>query len=219
MTSCDPAIAVLFLRKSEWNLQIATNRFYEFSGDPTQIEAFYEQKESAPQDDDGVYTEGIRFWYWRRDESMPISAVPVNSRHETLKEEVMSTGLVGIRIWDYFVKECEALHRAKFVRQIGANGIGEHIYEIRAGDPFALKFILALKLYTDFDALNQMFCEHFRLKKLTPHSFESLSSLAIRNGRFWHLAKLLVECVQCFGRLLIRMECSECVQNREILKE
>ena len=204
LTNCDAAVAMVFLKKSDWNFQIAINRFYEFSGDPTQIESFWEEKEEDIQEDDGVYTEGIRFWYWRRDESMPGTAVPVTRQHETLKEEILNSGHVGMATWTRFVAECTALLRAKFVRNMSANGIGEEIYDIRAGDPFAWRFMLALKLYTDFDALNQMFCEHFRLRKLTPHSFESVRSLVVRNGRFWNFAKLLVECVQCFGRLLVR---------------
>ena len=204
LTNCDAAIATIFLKKSDWNFQIAIDRFYEFSGDPTRIESFWEEKEDDIPEQDGVYTEGIRFWYWRRDESMPDTAVPVTRQQETLKDEILNSGHVGMITWNRFVAECTALLRAKFVRQMSANGIGEDIYEIRAGDPFALRFLLALKLYTDFDALNKMFCEHFRIRKLTPHSFESVRSLVVRNGRFWHLAKLLVECVQCFGRLLVR---------------
>ena len=203
LTSCDPAIAVLFLNKSEWNLHIAMNRFYEFNGDHTQIDSFLEQKENVSvQQDDGVYTEGIQFWYWGRDE-MPSDAIPVKPRHETLKDEIMSTGLVGMTTWTCFVAQCQTLLEAKFVRQLTANGVDEHVYNIKAGDAFVVKWLLALKLYTDFDALNTMFCEHFRLKKLSQNQFETVRSLVNRNRRFWHFAKLLVECVQCFGRLLV----------------
>ena len=218
LTSCDKAVAVFFLKKSDWNLQKSINSFYKFGGDPTQIESICEQKESVEAD--GVYTEGVRFWYWKRDHLMPESAVPVNRHYETLKEEVTSTGLVGMITWTRFVVQCQALIHAKRVRKMSANGIDEDIYAIRAGVPFALKFLVALKLYTDFDAVNTMFCEHFRLKKLTPILFESLNSLAIRNGKFWSFAKTLVECVQCFGRLLVRKKTKyyRGVGNQFILK-
>ena len=203
VTSSDTAIAMAFLKNAEWDLQTAIHRFYEFPGDPTQLGSFLEEKESVSHDDE-VYTEGVRFWYWRRDESMPSSAVPVDRRHETLKDEILRSGYITMATWTRFEKECKALLDAKFVRQMSANGIDEDVYEIRGGEPLALKFIIALKLYTDFDALNHSFCEHFRLQKLAGHQFESLQSLVIRNGRFWNFAKLLVECVQCFGRLLVR---------------
>ena len=201
MTRTDEQMAVDFLKNSDWNLQDAFDQFQRYPNEPNRISLISDEKSLESQDDD-AYTEGVRFWYWDQDRK-PKSAISVKMRHFNLKEEVLDTGLVGTKSWDRFVSECEAFIGTKLIRQKSANGVGADIYGIAAGDEFAIRFLLALKLYTDFDRLNKMFCEHFRLKKLTENTVESVRSLAIRNGRFWHLAKLLMECVQCFGQLLV----------------
>ena len=82
------------------------------------------------------------------------------------------------------------------------NGNGEHIYGIKGGTAFDLEHIMALKLYTDFDQLCGLFCDQFRLKTIIDDILESVESLRARNECFYHLAKLLTECVQCFGAII-----------------
>ena len=204
VTGCEPENGVMFLKVSDWNQVVALNRFYELSGDASKLESVtVDAEQQQKSGDDSVYTEGLRFWYWNRDQK-PKSAVQVNRRHDNLKEEMLATDEIGVKIWNRLVNECQDRMMTNLVKKMTANGIGADIYGITAGEQFAIRFLLALKLYTDFDRLNHIFCEQFRLKKLTESVMESLHSAAVRNGKFWNLSKLLTECVQCFGHLLMR---------------
>ena len=203
LTDCEREIGVVFLRDSEWSLPIALERFYDFLGDATKLESWESDKSKKRRTvSDAVYTEGVRFWYWARDKK-PQSATFVNKRHNNLKQEMLATRYVNMKSWKRHEKTCQLLMESDIVRKMTANGNGHDIYGILLGAPMQLQFVTALKLYTDFDALNKEFCEHFRLKKLTENAVESKQSLAVRNGRFWNLAKLLTESVQCFGQLLV----------------
>ena len=204
LTDCRREIGVVFLKDSQWSLPIAVERFYTFSGDATRLESWRTHEDQRQRFTDGaVYTEGIRFWYWNQDRK-PQSALSVEKKHENLKEEMLATRHVDIGLWEQHKMNCKVLLQTKSVRKMTANGIGEDIYGILGGAPMQLHFVMALKLYTDFDALNKEFCEHFRQRKLTENEVESEHSLAVRNGNFWNLAKLLTESVQCFGKLLVR---------------
>ena len=88
------------------------------------------------------------------------------------------------------------------MRKITGNGNGEEIYGIVGGTRFDLEHIMALKLYTDFAQLCGLFCDQFRLKTIIDDILESIESLRARNEFFYHLAKLLTECVQCFGAVI-----------------
>lgn len=203
VTHCDREIAVPFLKDAKWNLPIALERFYAFSGDIKLLESWTDTIHRRGFVDGAVYTEGIRLWYWAQDDKMPSNAVPVSRQHPNLKDEMLATRYIGITSWRRLYQHCTTLIDAKFVRNMTANGIGAEIYDILLEAPFEMQWLLALKLYTDFNELNGEFCEHFRLKQLTQNTMESAQSLAIRNAKFWNFAKLLTECVQCFGQLLM----------------
>ena len=123
-------------------------------------------------------------------------------RHENLKAEMLNlpnnVNLMTGR-WSRLYETCGMLMRTQRVRELVGNGNGLGIYGINPGDPITLEHLVALKIYTDFTELNQLFCEHFRRKKLSGNIFESTRSVGARNGKFWNLAKLLKEAVQCFG--------------------
>ena len=81
-----------------------------------------------------------------------------------------------------------------------ANGVDEAIYGIKSGMPFDFGHLIALKLYTDLNNLNAEFCKQFHS---TDASAESARKLGALHSGWWHMAKLLAECVQCFGQLLV----------------
>ena len=203
ITSCREAVGTFFLMDSEWSLQIAIEKYYACSGNMTGLDSWNDRGDEQIQSNDSqdVYTEGIQFWYWTRNHLMPSTAIPVKRVFYDLKEEMVNK--IGARNWKYLWGKCEKLMETALVRKISANGVGEDIYVIGAGAPFEIQYLMALKLYTDFDDLNHKFCEHFRLQNVKGNTLESPQSLAIRNGRYWNMAKLLTECVQCFGQLLI----------------
>ena len=129
VTDCDREIGVLFLKDSEWSLTIALERFYKLAGDVTRLKSWKQEDEHRQRSianttgtEDVVYTEGIRFWYWVR-ERKPESAVLVHQRHRNLKEEMLATRHMGIKLWERHEKKCKMLLQAKFVRNQTANAI------------------------------------------------------------------------------------------------
>ena len=162
---------------------------------------------------DNVYTEGIRFWYWDR-ATRPRGAIMVSRHHNDLKEEMVSGGHITMEQWTKFYNDCERLCGTEKVRKIKArristNDIGHSIYGIPSGTAFAsasdiqsIRWLLALKLYTDFQQLNHKFCEQFRFPAKGGNIEGRLQILKKRNEQYWHMAKLLTECVQCFGKFL-----------------
>ena len=152
---------------------------------------FVSDAQSEPAEDT-EYTEGIRYWYWAQNQFMPKSAVPVTRKFNDLKEEMVSGGRVQNHAWNRLMKLCVELVGTKFSRNTTANGIGEDIYGIKAGVPFDIGHLVALKLYTDYDDLNHLFCDQFRVRDANED-----------HSKWWNMGKLLAECVQCFGKLLI----------------
>ena len=206
ITGCIEDVAVSFLRDSEWNSAIALHRFYD--GEMMQnVEEIGNGKESMHRVDDSnqrndeVYTNGVRFWYWN-DDSRPRNAVTVRPKYKNLKEEMLIPGHFKTSIWNDLVTVCEALLKVQWVKKMIASGIGSKIYGIRARTAFALPWLLALKLYTDFNDLNHTFCDQFRLNVFGNRE-ETISSIRKRNGRYFNMAKQLTECVQCFGQMLV----------------
>ena len=140
---------------------------------------------------DVEYTEGIRYWYWAQTQK-PKSAVLVTGKYLDIKQEMLSGGRIDNEAWNRLIKSCEKLLGSKWVKKITANGIGLEIYGIESGVPLDIGHLVALKLYTDFDDLNHLFCDQFRIGDQTEDHSE-----------WWNMGKLLTECVQCFGKLLI----------------
>ena len=140
---------------------------------------------------DVEYTEGIRYWYWAQGQK-PEDAVLVTGKYNDLKQEMLSGGRIGNEAWDRLEKLCETLLGSNWVKKITANGNGYDIYGIKSGVPLDIGHLIALKLYTDFDDLNHLFCDQFRIGDQTDDHSE-----------WWNMGKLLTECVQCFGKLLI----------------
>ena len=199
ITDCNEEVAVAYLRDAEWNPAIALHRFYD-----EQNESGMDIGQNAADlsQNDGIYTNGVEFWYWNSD-CRPRNALTVKPKYSNLKEEMVTAGHLGIKMWYDLVKLCETLLKVRWVQKIKANGNGLHIYGIKAGFAFALKWLLALKLYTDFDNLNHEFCDQFRLKVFSGNRDESILSIKKRNGRYFNMSKQLTECVQCFGQMLV----------------
>ena len=200
ITGCNKGVAVAFLRDSEWNLAIALQRFYDVGPEGTNVNVSDDVLDI--QQNNEIYTKGVRFWYWN-DESRPRNAVAVRPKYRDLKEEMVTAGHLSIGMWNHLVKLCETQLKVRRVQKIKSSGNRYRIYGIKAGISFALKWLLALKLYTDFDHLNHEFCDQFRLKVFGGNSKETMRSIMTRNGRYFNMAKQLIECVQCFGQMLV----------------
>ena len=199
IAGCTEEVAVAYLRDSEWNPAIALHRFYN---EQNEIEINVGNNVDLNQNNNDIYTEGVRFWYWSA-ESRPSNALMVHPKHSNLKEEIITAGHLSIGMWNNLVKLCETQLRVRWVQKIKSSGNGHRIYGVKAGIAFALQWLLSLKLYTDFDKLNHEFCDQFRFKKFAGNVQETVSSIRKRNGRYFNMAKQLTECVQCFGAMLV----------------
>ena len=200
ITGCNEKVAAAFLGDSEWNLAFALDRFYEHGVDDIDVNVGNDVVDLQQNND--IYTEGVRFWYWS-EESRPRNAVSLRPRYSNLKEEMVTAGHLGVKMWNNLVKLCETLLKVRRVKRIKASGNGHLFYGIAAGAVFALSWLLPLKLYTDFDDLNHEFCDQFRLKVFGGNRVEEMRSIITRNRRYFNMAKQLSECVQCFGQLLV----------------
>eukprot|EP01084_Bolivina_argentea_P028639 53200_1 len=201
ITSAKSVVAEPFLIDSNWNIDDAVNKYYALNGVVSKLGAKYENycDDTKNEQDETIYNEGIKFWYWKprnNDEQQCY----IERNYDSLKEEIVM-GKLSLHLWNELEKECAILINVDKIKQIVSNGKNEDVYGISAGDPITLQHIYAIKLYTDFTALNWRFCEAFRLKKLTTNAYERIQSLKKRNKMFAVWAKLLIECVQCYGKL------------------
>eukprot|EP01083_Nonionella_stella_P010152 29012_1 len=214
ITNCEKNDAALFLKESEWNIQFALNKYYQFEGDISRLDSQKQLKMSSKKirkDKDAlsskygmIYNHGIHFWYWKNNQYMPKHAVFVTPVYRDLKEEVVSGDKLKPYEWNNLHNECNTLLRSNVMKNRTSNGNDVHIYGIPSNVPFTLKHLLALKLYTDFTSICGMFCNAFRVKKLTENTYESVKSLKRRNQKFANMAKCLIESVQCYGHLLLK---------------
>eukprot|EP01084_Bolivina_argentea_P000968 1779_1 len=142
-----------------------------------------------------IYEIGTRFYYW---DSVKNYKHYIKSKYQCLKEEILKNKVLKFDItqWNYLYHECKTQRETHCVRKMTCNGFYQTIYKIKKSAPFSLLHLFALKLYTDYTALNQKFCATFRPKK-----FERIISVKNRNRKFANWARLLTECVQSYGQL------------------
>ena len=201
ITGCSQRVSAALLSDCKWDFNAAKRTFQVIASKPSSFES-YVPKGEEDANRAVIHTEGIQCWYWDPNQ-IPEGAVLVIQRHVNLKDEVLDLPPNGSRLsrknWFDLYRQCQQLVKTQKVRRMRGNGSNENVYGIDKGTPISCKHLIAIKIYTDFTKLNQMFCEHFRLKKIMDDILESRRSLGIRNGKFWNLAKLLMEAVQCFG--------------------
>eukprot|EP01084_Bolivina_argentea_P050697 93237_1 len=68
-------------------------------------------------------------------------------------------------------------------------------FDMKYGQLISVKHLISMMVYCNFNTLQQKFSETFR--KLD--EYETDQSLRQRHSNFYHLARLLRECVECFG--------------------
>eukprot|EP01084_Bolivina_argentea_P185996 320660_1 len=127
----------------------------------------------------------------------------VEPMYSNLKEEILSDNKLTLDMWNNLQKECETMIKSEKIKKISANGNDVDIYHIFGDYPFTIPHLLGMKLYTDFTNLCTLFNNAFRLKKFAGSTYESVASLKNRNKKYANMAKWLVECVQCFGKLYL----------------
>eukprot|EP01084_Bolivina_argentea_P279018 476950_1 len=112
----------------------------------------------------------------------------VEVKHENLKMELLYHDNIDCTVssWNNLDEECKVKVNCKKGRKILSNGANAHIYRIKEGVSFE-KHIHALLLYTNYTNWCSTFCSILRKQNK-----EEISTVA-------NWAKLLIECVQCFG--------------------
>eukprot|EP01084_Bolivina_argentea_P264050 447146_1 len=192
ITNSKNEIAISYLKTTEWNVLFAINKYYATNGKLSKTEIETTEIESKHI----IYNLGISFWYWNNQKS---NKRYVLKTFHNLKNEILNFNKFTIKLWNNLVLECNQLIKADRVREISCNGYNTNIYEMEKGASITLDHILSIKLYTDYTKLCNIFCQAFRLKKISQTQYERVSSLQRRNEKIANWAKLLMQSVQCFG--------------------
>eukprot|EP01084_Bolivina_argentea_P251525 421871_1 len=143
----------------------------------------------AIKNDNNLYELGTRFYFWncKNDHQNYIKRKYLNLKEEMLKNNVIA---FDITRWDYLNVEAETDLKTDEAKHIVSNGFDNTIYGIDLSTPLTIQHLCALKLYTDYTKECELFCATLR----------SENKIKITQIANW--AKLLIECVQCYGNRL-----------------
>ena len=129
-----------------------------------------------------------------------VQELSVNPHYDSIKEEVLATGLVSPQQFQELVVEkadqylksdkCKALNCKPFDYQ--ENPLH---FEIKRGDPLQRRHLIAIILYCDFTKLCTLFSRS--LRKNNPN--DGLKEIKKNNSKFFHFTKALREIVAYFG--------------------
>merc|ERR1719334_2806135 len=159
-----------------------------------QYHAFYAEYEEKGFQIPPVHQEGFGL--------LKQSALFVPARFESIKSEVLNSGLVTAADFEEMVAkaeryfetaDCKAMYsKETYDRDRGPDPLH---FGYTYGDELRVEHLHSLLLYTDFTALCTDFSSSFR----AVYRGESLESIKERNGRYHHFAKHLKELVMYFG--------------------
>eukprot|EP01084_Bolivina_argentea_P033446 61864_1 len=153
-----------------------------------------EQKIKPNNDTNKIYEDGVEFWYWEKQKQHKRF---IKKKFSNLKEEMLEfKGLIPLCKWMDLVNECKDLIQTNLIKTLSCNGTDTDIYEIANDEKIDEQHLIAMKLYTDFDTLNTIFCKAFRQIK-----DEGIQLVETRNEKVANWSKLLIETVQCFGEI------------------
>eukprot|EP01084_Bolivina_argentea_P215527 365923_1 len=195
--------AEAFLKYANWNVDHAIDTYYALSGNVAALGADFQQYSEMTHeqeyDEEAVYNEGVQFWYWKSRNKNEEKRF-IKSKYSSLKREILSKKL-KLELWNNLQIECKQLIQVDKIKRITSNGKDYDIYGLQHSENITTEYLCVVKLYTDFTSLCRRFCGSFRLKKLSKNTYERVESLQNRNKKFAIWARLLIECVQCFGSL------------------
>eukprot|EP01084_Bolivina_argentea_P294581 506912_1 len=136
-----------------------------------------------------IYDLGIPFLFWS---SMKRHKHYIQSNYSNIKEEILNNKLIkfDMKRWKSLNIEAKTELQTDVVKKLKSNGFYERIYCIGANDAFSIKHLCALKLYTDYSKECSLFCSILRSENVT------------QIAEIGNWAKLLKECVQCYGSVL-----------------
>eukprot|EP01084_Bolivina_argentea_P228047 385240_1 len=155
-----------------------------------EFDAQQDQKQNS-QENEGIsmYALGTKFYYW---DFYKHHKHFIKANYSDFKQEILSHKSLkfNIKQWNDLLDECMIMHKTCHVKSIQCNGFQKSRYKIALAAPFSFNHLVALKLYTDFSKQCAMFCSI--LRKANKEEIKMIAN--------W--AKLLSECVQCYGSKL-----------------
>eukprot|EP01084_Bolivina_argentea_P156658 273018_1 len=186
--------AAMFLKKANFDINQALELYYETNdSSDTLTKSKIKPSVHAKR---CIYSNGIQFWYWKCSKDCKRYIQP---KWQSLKEEILSFKKFTINTWDFLVTECETLKSIDTIKKIVSNGNNLKEYGIQEDAELSIDHVIATKLYTDFTALCNIFCQAFRQRKIASNQYERIDSVKHRNKKIANWAKLLTETVQCYG--------------------
>eukprot|EP01084_Bolivina_argentea_P175775 304327_1 len=194
IAKADRKIAAEFLNTAGWKINDAVELFYQVNG-----QAMIDEAKENSETHAIIYELGVAFWYWNPKLSGKKHIVP---KYNNLKTEILSFPGFTAKDWNKLYDECNVLIKTDQVKKISLNGNHEHIYGIKQNEAITTDHLLSIKLYTDYMWLCKIFCEAFRLQRITQNQYERIQSLQKRNMKVANWAKFLIESVQCYGTFM-----------------
>eukprot|EP01084_Bolivina_argentea_P214692 364454_1 len=162
--------------------------------------------------DNIAYSYSFKFWYWNifyifNSPNLDPNNPQITSRqtfvppkYQNFKEELLQNEIYSLKQTEYdeLLEQVKIIINLKEARILGSKVKENEIiknYGIPNNQPIRLNHILALKAYTDKDALQRKFSETFRLNKN-----ESLQELVSRHRNYHFMARYLREAVEIYGK-------------------
>eukprot|EP01083_Nonionella_stella_P163132 536109_1 len=183
--------STIYVKINQWKpLNLEANQT------PKQMESEDEKDEAKDESEEdenetekkkiGVYQLGMQFLFW---EIYRYHEHYISANHDNFKDEMVNNKRFSfeMRWWDKLNVQCVAISRSIVFKSIRSKGYHQSIYGVKRDSELTTEHLMALKLYTDYSTLCRTFCAILRVA-----DGRKVAEIA-------HWAKLLTECVQCYG--------------------
>eukprot|EP01084_Bolivina_argentea_P088154 159165_1 len=139
-----------------------------------------------------------RKWYDKGNKGYKCKQWYIPEKYENIKQEILGNKLFCLSTYEFNVAMAKANNYidVHLVKQMRSPSPDHLHFNIRPGTRLKISNLLSVFLYTDFSDLSKEFSTTFR--KL--QSYESLSSVKIRNAEFAQWARILRETVEYYGQ-------------------
>eukprot|EP01084_Bolivina_argentea_P039134 72345_1 len=163
------------------------------------------------------YSSGFRFYYWtygryshqnwevevrncRPGQSMSQAknGMYVTNKYKNLKQELTQNELchLGQHQWMHLMQKAQIHIQTNFLKTFYCvRNKTAKCYDMYYRELISVGHLIVMMVYCNFDTLQRIFSETFR--KLNKN--ETDDDLKKRHGHYYFLARLLRECVECFG--------------------
>mmetsp|Transcript_45227 Transcript_45227/g.75003 ORF Transcript_45227/g.75003 Transcript_45227/m.75003 type:complete len:1006 (+) Transcript_45227:530-3547(+) len=156
---------------------------------------------------------GYRYYYWRPFRESEVNDDGPNAgttkcewyvpcKYASLKQEILRNDIRALSVHKYqdVSYKTQRLMSTEFIRALRSKHCGEfnHYVQLKSDSAISESHLMSVILYSDLPELAYHLIQTFT--KI--HARESYEEMKLRNRQYWHWSKLLVECVQLYGRNL-----------------